>query len=107
MPTGRRTATPGRMKSSTILQIHVTADRVRLYTMTGVDWTDRYPRVVAAAVRLKHWAILDAEAVYPGSDGIADFEALYSRMHDEDVVAYSFDLLMLDGTDLPQVQGCT
>ena len=67
------------------LQIHVAAGRVRLYTMTGVDWTDRYPRVVAAAGRLKHRAVLDAEAVYPGPDGIADFDALYSRTHDEDV----------------------
>jgi len=25
------------------LQIHVRDKRVRLYTMTGVDWTDRYP----------------------------------------------------------------
>src|SRR5262245_22214661 len=26
------------------LQVHVTPGRVRLLTMTGVDWTERYPR---------------------------------------------------------------
>ena len=68
--------------------------------MTGIDWTARYPLIAAAASRLKGSAILDAEAVCPGHDGIADFEALHSRTSDDDVVPYCFDLLMLDGTDL-------
>ncbi len=31
------------------LQIHVGSGRVRLYTMTGADWTGRYPLIVASA----------------------------------------------------------
>ena len=67
--------------------------------MTGADWTERYPRIVAAAERLKGSAIIDAEVVCPGDDGIADFEALHSRTHDGEAVAFCFDLLS-NGHDL-------
>ena len=43
------------MKSSTMvlgLQIHARKERVRLYTMTGVDWTERYPWIVEDVARL-------------------------------------------------------
>jgi ATP-dependent DNA ligase len=33
--------------------VHVRAGRVRLLTMNGNNWTDRYPRIVQAAARLK------------------------------------------------------
>jgi len=49
------------------LQIHVRDKRLRLYTMTGVDWTDRYPWIVEDVARLKvGQAILDAECVCDG-----------------------------------------
>jgi ATP-dependent DNA ligase len=35
-----------------------------------------------------------------GVDGIADFNALHSRRHDEDVQLYAFDILALDDADL-------
>ena len=35
-----------------------------------------------------------------GVDGIADFNALHSRRHDEEVQLYAFDILALDGEDL-------
>ena len=81
------------------LQIHIGPARVRLLTMTGNDWTERYPRIVAAVERLKGSAIIDAEVVCPGDDGIADFEALHSRTRDREAVAFCFDLLS-DGHDL-------
>jgi ATP-dependent DNA ligase len=34
------------------LQIHVRDGRVRLYTITGADWSKRYPLIVEAAVRI-------------------------------------------------------
>jgi ATP-dependent DNA ligase len=82
------------------IQIHTGPDGVRLYTMTGYDWTDRYPQIVAAASKLKGAAIIDAEAVVMGADGVADFEALHGRSHYADAVAFGFDLMMLDGEDL-------
>ena len=35
-----------------------------------------------------------------GVDSIADFNALHSREHDEEVQLYAFDILALDGDDL-------
>jgi ATP-dependent DNA ligase len=34
------------------LQIHVRDGLVRLYTMNGNNWTDRYPRIVEEAIRI-------------------------------------------------------
>ena len=82
------------------LQIHVDRGDVRLFTMTGYDWTDRYPGIVAAAAKVKGSAILDAEAVVLGADGVPDFEALHSRARDAAAVAFVFDVMVLDGKDL-------
>ncbi len=82
------------------LQIHARGKRVSLYTMTGVDWTDRYPWIVEDVARLNvRHAILDAECVCDGDKGIADFERLMARVHDASAYAYAFDLLALDGED--------
>jgi ATP-dependent DNA ligase len=76
-------------------------DRVRLFTRNGHDWSHRYPWIVESALknRQKHF-VLDGEAVVLGVDGIADFNALHSRLHDEEVQLYAFDILALDGEDL-------
>ena len=37
-----------------------------------------------------------------GVDGVSDFDALYSRQHDEQVQLYAFDVLAMDGED-PQL----
>jgi ATP-dependent DNA ligase len=44
--------------------------------------------------------VIDGEAVVLGVDGVADFDALHSRKHDEEVQLYAFDILALDGDDL-------
>jgi bifunctional non-homologous end joining protein LigD len=76
-------------------------DRVRLFTRNGYDWADRYPWMVEAALknRAKQF-VIDGEAVILGVDGIADFDALHSRKHDDEVQLYAFDILALDGDDL-------
>jgi bifunctional non-homologous end joining protein LigD len=68
--------------------------------MTGADWSKRYPRIVEAAASIKGNAILDAEVVWIGSDGVADFDVLHSRLNDQNAVALAFDLMALDGDDL-------
>ena len=52
------------------LQIHVRDGRVRLYTMNGADWSKRYPLIVDAAANIKGNAILDAEVVWIGPEGL-------------------------------------
>jgi len=82
------------------LQIHVRAGRVRLFTMNGADWSKRYPLLVQDAARIEGSAIFDAEVVWLGSDGVANFETLHSRVNDARATALAFDLLMADGDDL-------
>jgi bifunctional non-homologous end joining protein LigD len=82
------------------LQIHVREGRVKLYTMSGADWSRRYPLIVQDAARIRDTAIFDAEVVWLNSDGVADFEALHSRSNDDRATACAFDLLKLNDEDL-------
>jgi bifunctional non-homologous end joining protein LigD len=75
---------------------------VRLYTINGADWSKRYPLIVEAARTIDGSAILDAEVVWLGSDGAANFDALHSRVNDQSAVALAFDLMALDGEDFRQ-----
>jgi bifunctional non-homologous end joining protein LigD len=81
------------------LQIHVRDGRVRLYTMNGNNWSDRYPRIVEEAARIKGSAILDGEVVCLDEKDVPSFDALHSRTADDTAVALAFDLLMRDGND--------
>jgi bifunctional non-homologous end joining protein LigD len=86
------------------LQIHVRDGRMKLYTITSADWSKRYPRIVEAAARIGGSAILDAEVVWLGLDGVPDFDALHSRVNDQSAVALAFDLMSLDGEDFRHEQ---
>src|SRR5262249_23625192 len=66
----------------------------------GADWSKRYPLITRDAARIDGSAILDAEVVWLGSDGVSDFEALHSRANDSRATACAFDLLMLNGDDV-------
>jgi bifunctional non-homologous end joining protein LigD len=44
--------------------------------------------------------VIDGEAVVLRVDGIADFDALHSRKHEDEVQLYAFDVLAIDGDDL-------
>jgi hypothetical protein len=81
------------------IQIHTGPDGVRIYTMTGHDWTDRYPLIASAAAKLKGSAI-DAEAAIVDADGMTDFDALHDRQRNAEAVAFGFDMMMLDCIDL-------
>ena len=73
--------------------------RVRCFTRNGNDWTDRFPSIIDAALRIKATSFLiDGEVVIIGNDGKPDFRALRSRGRDAMLVA--FDLLEHSGADL-------
>ena len=83
------------------LRLERDGERVRLITRGGYNWTDRYPWIVEAALKNRHKQfVIDGEAVVLGVDGVADFNALHSRKHDDEVQLYAFDILALDGDDL-------
>src|SRR3954466_646309 len=53
--------------------------RVRLFTRRGYNWSERYPLIVEAALRLKTTSfVIDGEAVVLGPDGISDFDGLHT-----------------------------
>jgi bifunctional non-homologous end joining protein LigD len=75
--------------------------RVRLFTRNGHDWSERYPRIVEAALRNRNSSsAIDGEAVLLGVDGRSDFNGLHSRRHDAEVEFYAFDMLVSDGDDI-------
>jgi ATP-dependent DNA ligase len=82
------------------LQIHVRDGRVRLYTITGADWSKRYPLIVESAAYIRSSAILDAEVVWLDSDAVAQFDALHSRVNNRAATALVFDILMHNGDDV-------
>ena len=83
------------------LQIHTHGKTVRLFTMTGVDWTARYPWIVEGASALNaDVAVIDAECCVAGHDGVTRFDALHDRTGDAAAFAYAFDLMMVDGEDV-------
>jgi bifunctional non-homologous end joining protein LigD len=76
-------------------------DRVRVVSRGGYDWSDRFPLVVAGALKLPlERFVLDGEVVVLRQDGTSDFDALASRKHDKRAMLYAFDLLASDGKDL-------
>lgn len=83
------------------LRLERDGDRVRLITRGGYNWTDRFPCIGEAALKNRvRQFVIDGEAVVLGVDGIADFDALHSGKHNEEVQLYAFDVLALDGDDL-------
>ena len=75
----------------------------RAYTRSGLDWSDRFPTILADAAKLKvRSALIDGEAVVLDTNGRTSFQALQGALKGApDTIDYfAFDLLELDGEDL-------
>ena len=86
-------------------QVVLGRGQARVFSRNGYDWTERYPSLVRAAMKLNcRSAIIDGEAIVQNGDGASDFEALGSalRQRPHSIILYAFDLLHLDGKDLRQ-----
>lgn len=85
-------------------QLHRDDGNIKVYSRTGLDWTDQFSSIAAAARKLKaKSAIIDGEAVVYGSGGLPDFQQLRRELgpkRSERVRYHAFDLLYLDGYDL-------
>ena len=76
-------------------------ERVRLYSRPGNDLTYRFPLIVEAMARLRSRScIIDGEGVACREDGMASFDRIRYRRHDDEVFLYAFDLIELNGDDL-------
>ena len=79
-----------------------------LRTRNGKDWTGSFPSLSAALATLKvKDAVLDMEAVVSDSEGKTSFQKLQGALggggNAENIGAYVFDLLYLDGKDLTRL----
>lgn len=85
-------------------QLHRNDRDIKVYSRTGLDWTDQFSSIAAAARKLKaKSAIIDGEAVVYGSGGLPDFQQLRRELgpkRSDRVRYHAFDLLYLDGYDL-------
>jgi bifunctional non-homologous end joining protein LigD len=76
------------------------AERVRLFTHHGTDFTARYPKIAAAVESLSVRSCIDGEAIVVNQDGLSIFDLIRSRQNDNAAVLCAFDLIELDGEDL-------
>jgi ATP-dependent DNA ligase len=82
--------------------------RVQLLTRTGLDWTDKYSRAIAALANLNvKTAYIDGELCGVDEAGLPTFahtQAATDGERNVQLVYYAFDLLHLDGWDISGLQ---
>ncbi|MDZ4690243.1 non-homologous end-joining DNA ligase [Terricaulis sp.] len=82
------------------------ADSAIAYTRSGLDWSDKFPKIVEAAAALElRSALIDGEAVVLDEKGRSSFQLMQGAWKNARarVVFYAFDLLELDGEDLTRL----
>ena len=83
--------------------IAVGGGKAKAYTRNGLDWSDRFPAIVAAAASLPvDTALIDGEAVVLDEKGRSSFQALQAALKEapDTIRLYAFDLLELNGEDM-------
>ncbi len=80
----------------------------RIYTRSGLDWTEKFPGLAEAATTLPTGALIDGEIVAM-KDGKPDFSTLQDAISagGADLLCFAFDLLVDAGEDitaLPQIE---
>jgi bifunctional non-homologous end joining protein LigD len=93
------------------IQARIDRGRVALLTRKGLDWTDKFPNVAAAAAKLgARSALIDGEIMVEDERGVASFSGLQAALKAGEAnsfIHYVFDLLHLDGrglTALPLIE---
>ena len=87
------------------LQARIDRGEVKLLTRSGLDWTAKFGKEVAAALGQLpvKTAVIDGELVVEAASGASDFSALQADLSNDRTdrfVFYVFDLLYLNGYDL-------
>ncbi len=81
----------------------VDGDRAKIYTRSGLDWTDKFPEIAAAAAELEVGsALLDGEIVKVDDKGGTNFSALQAAISEggRGLSLFLFDALEIEGEDL-------
>jgi len=83
------------------MQLRVDQGEATLLTRKGLDWSGKFPNLIAEGVRLPD-CMLDGEVVALNSHGAMSFGALQNAISEgdtRDVIFYVFDLLFLANSD--------
>lgn len=86
--------------------IAAAGDKIKIYTRSGLDWTDKFGGVAKAVAALElPGALIDGEIVALDAHGNPDFSALQKRLKsgDGELTLFAFDLLEIDGEDVAQL----
>lgn len=84
------------------MQLRVEDGRAALRTRTGLDWSDRFPQLIADAADLPD-ALIDGEVVALDENGSPSFAGLQAALAEEDtgdLIFFAFDLLQTEANDL-------
>jgi bifunctional non-homologous end joining protein LigD len=89
-------------------QLHLQDGSAKVYSRTGLDWTEQFSSIAAAAPALNaDAAVIDGEAVVYGANGRPDFQQLrleLGRRKSARIRYHAFDLIYLNGYDIREVE---
>jgi bifunctional non-homologous end joining protein LigD len=107
VPTGSRWLHEVKYDGYRVL-IAIAGSKVKIYSRSGLDWTEKFPGIAEAAATLNLGsALIDGEVV-AFKDGKPSFSTLQDAIaKGGDMTLFAFDLLELDGEDiaaLPNIQ---
>ncbi len=80
--------------------------RAKIYTRSGLDWSDKFPEIAEAAAELEVGsALLDGEIVDLDDKGSTSFSALQQAISEggRGLTLFLFDALEIDGEDLTKL----
>ncbi len=86
------------------MQLRIEGGKAALRTRTGLDWSDRFPQLIADAADLPD-ALIDGEVVALDDTGSPSFAGLQAALAEEDtgdLIFFAFDLLHGEGQDLTE-----
>ncbi len=84
------------------MQLRVEDGEAVLRTRKGLDWSEKFPEIVAASAQLPD-CLIDGEIVALDDNGAPDFASLQAALSDGDtrnLIFFAFDLLFSEGEDL-------
>jgi len=84
------------------MQLRIEQGAAKLLTRKGLDWSAKFPAIVAAGARLDD-GIVDGEVVALNHAGAPDFAALQAAISDgktQELIYFAFDLPFAGGKDL-------
>ncbi len=87
-------------------QLAVAGGRAKVFTRSGLDWTDKFPEIAAAAAELEVGsALLDGEIVSVDDQGRTSFSALQQAISEggRGLTCFLFDAIEIDGDDLSRL----